>query len=153
MILLLQKIDAQRPKVANSINIALKKIQGRPVTASTIKSNVNKLKSMVCQDEAYLFSRQIHGTPLLGNLYTADTSKQRTLDVRPKLYCRFQLTFHRNFPKFVVKFASSKRSSKVHFRICIQFVNKLTVIGPEFNDANQILNTQTSVRIPKSQQI
>ena len=53
----------EQKKVADSINIALKKIQGQPITASQIKSNVNKLKSMVCQDQAYLFLRQIPGTP------------------------------------------------------------------------------------------
>ena len=53
----------EQKKVADSINIALKKIQGQPITASQIKSDVNKLKSMVCQDQAYLFLRQIPGTP------------------------------------------------------------------------------------------
>ncbi|XP_028408493.1 uncharacterized protein LOC114531049 [Dendronephthya gigantea] len=53
----------EQKKVADSINIALKKIQGQPVTASQIKSDVNKLKSLVCQDQAYLFLRQIPGTP------------------------------------------------------------------------------------------
>ena len=53
----------EQKKVADSINIALRKIQGQPVTASQIKSDVNKLKSMVCQDQAYLFLRQIPGTP------------------------------------------------------------------------------------------
>ena len=45
----------EQKKVANSINIALKKIQGQPITASQMKSDVNKLKGMVCQDQAYLF--------------------------------------------------------------------------------------------------
>ena len=53
----------EQKKVADSINIALKKIQGQPITASQIKSDVNKLKSLVCQDQAYLFLRQIPGTP------------------------------------------------------------------------------------------
>ena len=53
----------EQKKVADSINISLKKIQGQPITASQIKSDVNKLKSMVCQDQAYLFLRQIPGTP------------------------------------------------------------------------------------------
>ena len=53
----------EQKKVANSINIALKKIQGQPITASQMKSDVNKLKGMVCQDQAYLFLRQIPGTP------------------------------------------------------------------------------------------
>ena len=53
----------EQKKVADSINIALKKIQGQPITVSQIKSDVNKLKSMVCQDQAHLFLRQIPGTP------------------------------------------------------------------------------------------
>ena len=53
----------EQKKVSDSINIALKKIQGQSVTASEIKSNVNKLKSLICQDQAYLFLRQIPGTP------------------------------------------------------------------------------------------
>ena len=38
-------------------------MQGQPVTASQMKSDVSKLKSMVCQDQAYLFLRQVPGTP------------------------------------------------------------------------------------------
>ncbi|XP_028414140.1 uncharacterized protein LOC114537203 [Dendronephthya gigantea] len=53
----------EQKKVSDSINIAMKKIQGQPVTASEIKSNVNKLKGLICQDQAYLFLRQIPGTP------------------------------------------------------------------------------------------
>ena len=53
----------EQKKVSDSINIALKKIQGHPLTASQIKSDVNKLKSLVCQEQAYLFLRQIPGTP------------------------------------------------------------------------------------------
>jgi hypothetical protein len=53
----------EQKKVSDSINIALKKIQGQPLTVSQIKSDVNKLKSLVCQDQAYLFLRQIPGTP------------------------------------------------------------------------------------------
>ena len=53
----------EQKKVANSINIALKKIQGQPIIASQMKSDVNKLKGMVCQDQAYLLLRQIPGTP------------------------------------------------------------------------------------------
>ena len=48
----------EQKKLADSINIALKKIQGQPITASQMKSDVNKLKGMVCQDQAYLFLRQ-----------------------------------------------------------------------------------------------
>ena len=47
----------EQKKVADSINIALKKLHGQYVTASQIKSDINKLKTMVCQDQAYLFLR------------------------------------------------------------------------------------------------
>ena len=50
-------------KVSDSINIALKKIRGQCVTAAEIRSDVNKLKGLVCQDQAYLFLRNIPGTP------------------------------------------------------------------------------------------
>ena len=40
----------EQKKVSDSINIALKKIQGQSVTASEIKSDVNKLKGLICQD-------------------------------------------------------------------------------------------------------
>ena len=53
----------EQKKVSDSINIALKKIQSQPVTAAEIKSDLSKLKSLVCQDQAYLFLRQIPGTP------------------------------------------------------------------------------------------
>ena len=53
----------EQKKVSDSINIALKKIYGQCVTAAEIRSDVNKLKGLVCQDQAYLFLRQIPGTP------------------------------------------------------------------------------------------
>ena len=53
----------EQKKVADSINIALKKIQGQPITVSQIRSDVNKFNSLVCQDQAYLFLRQVPGTP------------------------------------------------------------------------------------------
>ncbi|CAB3995694.1 Hypothetical predicted protein [Paramuricea clavata] len=58
-----RNIKLSPKKVADSINIALKKVQGQTFTASQIKSDVNKLKNLVCQDQAYLFLRQIPGTP------------------------------------------------------------------------------------------
>ena len=61
----------EQKKVSDSINIALKKIQGHPLTASQIKSDVNKLKSLVCQEQAYLFlikANTWHST-ILANIY------------------------------------------------------------------------------------
>ena len=61
--LLFAQFVLEQKKVADSINIALKKIQGQPITVSQIKSDANKFKSLVCQDQAYLFLRQVPGTP------------------------------------------------------------------------------------------
>ena len=52
----------EQKKVSDSINIALKKIHGQSITVSQIKSDANHLKGLICQDQAYLFLRQIPGT-------------------------------------------------------------------------------------------
>ena len=53
----------EQKKVSDSINIALKKVHGQFVTASQIRSNVQTLQNLICKDQAYLFLRQIPGTP------------------------------------------------------------------------------------------
>ena len=53
----------EQKKVSDSINIALKKIHGQSVTASQLKSNAETLRNLICHDQAYLFLRQIPGTP------------------------------------------------------------------------------------------
>ena len=53
----------EQKKVSDSINIALKKVHDQPVTASHIRSSVQTLQNLICQDQAYLFLRQIPGTP------------------------------------------------------------------------------------------
>ena len=53
----------EQKEVSDSINIALKKFPGKPVTASHIRSSVQTLQNLICQDQAYLFLRQIPGTP------------------------------------------------------------------------------------------
>ena len=54
----------EQKKVSDSINIALKKMHGQPLTASQIRSNnMQILQNLICQDQAYLFLRQIPGTP------------------------------------------------------------------------------------------
>ena len=54
----------EQKKVSDSINIALKKMHGQPLTASQIRSNnMQNLHNLICQDQAYLFLRQIPGTP------------------------------------------------------------------------------------------
>ena len=44
--------------------IALKKVHGQSVTASQLRANPCRLVNLICQDQAYLFQRQIPGTPL-----------------------------------------------------------------------------------------
>ena len=53
----------EQKKVSDSINIALKKVHDQPITASHIRSSVQTLQNLICQDQAYLFLRQIPGTP------------------------------------------------------------------------------------------
>ena len=53
----------EQKKIFDSINIALKKIHGQSLTVSQIRGNVHTLQNLVCQDQAYLFLRQIPGTP------------------------------------------------------------------------------------------
>ena len=53
----------EQKKVSDSINIALSKVHGQHLTASHIRSNSESLQNLVCQDQAYLFLRQIPGTP------------------------------------------------------------------------------------------
>ena len=52
----------EQKKVSDSINIALKKVHGSVVT-SQIRSNSHILQNLVSQDQAYLFLRQIPGSP------------------------------------------------------------------------------------------
>ncbi|KXJ13769.1 ATP-dependent DNA helicase PIF1 [Exaiptasia diaphana] len=53
----------EQKKVSDSINIALKKIHSQPISASQLRSNAQSFQSLICQDQAYLFLRQIPGTP------------------------------------------------------------------------------------------
>ena len=53
----------EQKNVSDSINIALKKVHGQPVTASNIRSSVQTLQNLICKDQAYLFLRQIPDTP------------------------------------------------------------------------------------------
>ena len=54
----------EQKKVSDSINIALKKIHGQTLTASQIRSiDAQNLQNLICQDQAYLFLRQIPGSP------------------------------------------------------------------------------------------
>ena len=53
----------EQKKVSDYINIALKKVHGQRITASQVRSDVNQLKGLICQDQAYLFLRVLPGTP------------------------------------------------------------------------------------------
>ena len=49
--------------MSDSIIIALKKVHGHFLTASQVRSNAQSLQNLICQDQAYLFLRQIPSTP------------------------------------------------------------------------------------------
>ena len=50
--------------MSDSIDIALKKVHGQSVTASQLRANPYRLVNLTCEDQAYLFQRQIPaGTP------------------------------------------------------------------------------------------
>lgn len=53
----------EQKKVSDSINIALKKVHGQSMTASQVRSNNQILQNLISQDQAYLFLRQIPGSP------------------------------------------------------------------------------------------
>ena len=53
----------EQKKVSDSINIALSKVHGQSLTASHLRSNIQSLQNLICQNQAYLFLRQIPGTP------------------------------------------------------------------------------------------
>ena len=53
----------EQKKVSDSTNIALKKVHGLSVTASQLRANPYRLVSLICEDQAYFFQRQIPGTP------------------------------------------------------------------------------------------
>ena len=51
----------EQKKVSDNINIAQKKVHGQFLTASQIRSSVQTLQNLICQDQAYLLLRQIPG--------------------------------------------------------------------------------------------
>ena len=53
----------EQKKVSDSINIDLKKVHGQSVAASQVGSNTQILQNLISQDQAYLFLRQIPGSP------------------------------------------------------------------------------------------
>ena len=53
----------EQKNVSDSINIALKKVQHHSVTAAQLRSSSQNLQNLISQDQAYLFLRQIPGTP------------------------------------------------------------------------------------------
>ena len=59
----------EQKKVADSINIALKKIQGQPITVSQIKSDVNKFKSSLSGSSILIFKADSWYAFLLAKVY------------------------------------------------------------------------------------
>ena len=53
----------EKKKVSDSIYIALKKVHSQCVIASQLRANPHRLVNVTCEDQAYLFQRQIPGTP------------------------------------------------------------------------------------------
>ena len=53
----------EQKKVSDNINIALKNVHGQNVTASQVRTNTQILQNLISQDQAYLFLRQIPGSP------------------------------------------------------------------------------------------
>ena len=53
----------EQKKVSDSINIALKKVRGQSIRASELRSNAQSLQNLISKDQAYLFLRQIPGSP------------------------------------------------------------------------------------------
>ena len=53
----------EQKNVSDSINIALKKVQHHSVTAAQLRSSSQNLQNLISRDQAYLFLRQIPGTP------------------------------------------------------------------------------------------
>lgn len=57
------QIIIEQKKVSDSISIALKRFQCHSVTAAQLRSSSQNLQNLISQDQAYLFFRQIPGTP------------------------------------------------------------------------------------------
>ena len=53
----------ERKKVSDSISVAMKKICGEQMTAGSIRTDKQCLLNLICKDQAYLFMRQIPGSP------------------------------------------------------------------------------------------
>ena len=53
----------EQKKVSDSISIALRKLHGQAVTASQFRSNDQYIKNLIFKDQAYLFLRNIPGSP------------------------------------------------------------------------------------------
>ena len=53
----------EQKKVSDSISIAMKKVTGQQMTASSIRTDKQRLTNLISKDQAYLFMRQIPGSP------------------------------------------------------------------------------------------
>ena len=69
----------EQKKVSDSINIALKKLQGQPLTASQFRSNEQCVKNLIFKDQAYLFSvRYPRKSTVLAKVYIRSNSNGTT---------------------------------------------------------------------------
>ena len=53
----------EQKKVSDGISVAMKKICGQQMTAASIRTDKQSLQNLICKDQAYLFIRQIPGSP------------------------------------------------------------------------------------------
>ena len=53
----------EQKKVSDNISIAMKIVIGQQMTASSIRTNKQKLTNLIFKDQAYLLMRQIPGSP------------------------------------------------------------------------------------------
>ena len=53
----------EQKKVSDSISVAMKKICSHQITAASIRTEKQSLQNLICKDQAYLFMRQIPGSP------------------------------------------------------------------------------------------
>ena len=61
--LFLMQYIVEHKKVSDSINIAPKKIRGNTLKVADVRKNTEQLQQMIHNDQAYLFLRQIPGSP------------------------------------------------------------------------------------------
>ena len=90
----------EQKKVSDSINIAFKNVHAQFVTASQIRSNVQILQNLICQDQAYLFLRQIPATPPYWQRFMYEVVVMVKLPETPSSTCSMLLQSGEKLSKF-----------------------------------------------------